>query len=124
MLPEKLLDLLLSCKPAFARRLEPAIDARKFSPRRRIFAPAELSVDLKRKLGEFSLSCLGPGFHTSQHVLEFFRGHEQSIAAEVLFSDSAARDQLAHQSAADRARPTKNENPHRPAPMWQRAHAA
>jgi hypothetical protein len=75
MLFEKLFDPLVSCKSALARGLEASVNARKFFWRRMIFAGAEPGIDLKRKLGEFSLSRFGPRFGKFQNVLEFVRCH-------------------------------------------------
>jgi hypothetical protein len=58
MLFEKLFDLLVSCKPAFARVLEASPDACKLFRRCMIFAGAKPGIDLERKFCELRLSGL------------------------------------------------------------------
>ena len=84
MLLEKLFDLRVSCKPALARVLEDSPDACKLFRRCMIFAGAEPGIDLKRKLGEFGLSRLGPSFDSLQNVFEFLRCRGVCIAQSLL----------------------------------------
>jgi hypothetical protein len=71
-----------------SRVLEASVNARKFFLRRMIFAGAELGIDLKRKLGEFSLSRFGPRLDPLQNVFEFLGGHGVCIAQKLAIGDS------------------------------------